>query len=55
MIRQEKGLKRNTEITEVILVVGAISIIGFSTQNVFAIGQEESMMLTNNFIISFRI
>jgi len=49
-------LNRNAEITEVILVVvGAISIIGFSTQNVFAIGQEESMMLTNNFIISFRI
>jgi YVTN family beta-propeller protein len=41
-------MNRNTGITNVILiVVGAISIIGFSAQNVFAIGPEGSMYVAN--------
>lgn len=43
-------MNRNTEITKVILiVVGAIFIIGFSTQNVFAVGPEGSMYVASNF------
>jgi len=43
-------MNRNTEIPKVILiVVGAVLIIGFSTQNVFAVGPEGSMYVVNIF------
>lgn len=43
-------MNTNTEITKVILaVIGAISIIAFSTQNVSAIGPEGSIYVANGF------